>query len=648
LFDMPPPFKQINRKQFSQLLQEFSFQRAINSVHFHHTSSPNHKDFKGHESVVAMFNHHTKKRGFIDIAQHITIAPDGTIFLGRSWNLPPASSEGVNGTKKVGTFMFETAGNFNVGADPFTGPQRETVIAVIALVQMRFGLPPTELHFHREFKNTDCPGSSLNKDVIIQAVSRLHEAPNDLEASSATNRPITDESFDIQEVVRELKQADRVGGALSSDATLDEEDTHGYIPEGRMKMEIPIDKNGLKAPRRNVTRHYRTLLKARESASVSNDGLVGLESPGQGESDLSDSAIKDRLNSTRAELRAIIKEYLGDRAELYEIAEEIVTKGGEALRILRGEDDDKLAERGDILDDLEAIVRTDGSRPSFMVRNSEVDLTTSPTGSWGDWITVSADLLSGALDCVGRIDVPGSSQGFQGTGFLIQEDLIITNRHVLQVTADWQEDGTWVIKPGAAIDFGHEFRARDTLNRRAIRRVLFAGREPIYGSIDHKKLDLAVFELEPAEPVARPTLVLAVDASEDWPQPELTIYTVGYPGNPGPSAAPPTLLEKLFQSTYGHKRLAPGLLIQSQLNVHTWTLAHDATTLGGNSGSVVLVAGREHAAAGLHYGGRWGDPRENWGHVLGRVLDLAGSGSDKTLREIFEDRGVKLVNRINA
>jgi hypothetical protein len=123
------------------------------------------------------------------------------------------------------------------------------------------------------------------------------------------------------------------------------------------------------------------------------------------------------------------------------------------------------------------------------------------------------------------------------------------------------------------------------------------------------------------------------------------VFTIGYPANPGHGYAL-SLLEQLFQSTYGFKRLAPGRVITSQFTNKAWTTTHDATTLGGNSGSVLLVAGREHIAAGLHSGGRISKPLENWGHILGAVLDQPGDpATPTTLREQFQKFGVTLIDR---
>ncbi len=57
--------------------------------------------------------------------------------------------------------------------------------------------------------------------------------------------------------------------------------------------------------------------------------------------------------------------------------------------------------------------------------------------------------------------------------------------------------------------------------------------------------------------------------------------------------------QRIFDGIYNVKRLAPGQVTQL---AGEDLLLHDATTLGGNSGSVIvdLVSGK---AAGLHFGG---------------------------------------------
>jgi Trypsin-like peptidase domain len=385
----------------------------------------------------------------------------------------------------------------------------------------------------------------------------------------------------------------------------------------------------------DVSLHYTNLL-----SGAADSGLESTETPGP---DLSDPGIADRVKTARAELHQIVRDHLGDKADLHAIADRIADEGGSALRLLRDEGPD-VAQNADVLGGLEGIVRTDGSRPSFMIRDGEVDRTTSPVRDWGPTLDTSAESLAKAIACVGRIDLPGAPAGYQGTGFLIQENLIVTNRHVLQSIAD-PVDGTWKFRPGASIDFGHEFRGRGSVTARALKSLVFTGSKVIKpGSpVDHSKLDIAVIEIEPVTP--SPADVLAVDASVDWASPDLIVFTIGYPANPGPNYAL-SLLEQLFQSTYGCKRLAPGRVMTSQITTQAWTTAHDATTLGGNSGSVVLVAGREHIAAGLHYGGRNGEPRENWGHILGRVLDEPGAAATPTtLREQFRKFGVTLIDR---
>ena len=170
---MPTPtFQRLSLDQFSQLLQRFPFTRQVNAVHMHHTWRPARADFQGHSTIVSMWRFHTQEMGWRDIAQHITIDPEGFIWLGRNWNLPPASAAGHNGNAQFGPFMFEMIGNFDAGHDPFDGAQRETALQVIARVQARFGLPAQTLLFHHAMSAKSCPGSSLDYGEILQAVEQ--------------------------------------------------------------------------------------------------------------------------------------------------------------------------------------------------------------------------------------------------------------------------------------------------------------------------------------------------------------------------------------------------------------------------------------------------------------------------------------------
>ena len=63
----------------------------------HHTWRPNHSNFNGknHQALQdGMRNYHTKNNGWSDIAQHVTLFPDGKFLTGRSFNQSPAGITG--------------------------------------------------------------------------------------------------------------------------------------------------------------------------------------------------------------------------------------------------------------------------------------------------------------------------------------------------------------------------------------------------------------------------------------------------------------------------------------------------------------------------------------------------------------------------
>jgi hypothetical protein len=216
---MPPPFTSLSIEDLAALLQRFPFRRRISSVHMHHTWRPNHAQWRGHDSIVGMWRFHTQERGFSDIAQHLTIAPDGVLWTGRDWNTAPASAKGFNGNESSIPFMFEIVGDFDRGRDRLEGAQRRAVLDVIKLVQARFGLSPETLHFHNEMADKTCPGDSLDRNAWIADV-RAHPLPGGGgPRAAAAAGPFGPEALAINaSVSRAIERLqDRRGGARGED-----------------------------------------------------------------------------------------------------------------------------------------------------------------------------------------------------------------------------------------------------------------------------------------------------------------------------------------------------------------------------------------------------------------------------------------------
>jgi len=174
---MAPRFYPLTLAEFTDLLERFNFTRKIDSVHMHHTWRPNHAQYQGEKSIVAMWRYHTQEKKWRDIAQHISIAPDGTIWTGRNWNAPPVSATGHNGNSMSGPFMFEIIGDFDQGNDCLEGDQLSAVLGVIARVQLHFGLTPETLRFHNAMTTLKtCPGTSFVYGEFLDEVRKARES----------------------------------------------------------------------------------------------------------------------------------------------------------------------------------------------------------------------------------------------------------------------------------------------------------------------------------------------------------------------------------------------------------------------------------------------------------------------------------------
>ncbi|WP_454019557.1 S8 family serine peptidase [Azospirillum sp. Marseille-Q6669] len=288
----------------------------------------------------------------------------------------------------------------------------------------------------------------------------------------------------------------------------------------------------------------------------------------------------------------------------------------------------------------EALVSLTG-RPALRVENRFLDLNAPEVESWLTGIEIGKPDIERVLPSVGRIDLEGEHIG---TGFVVAPGVIMTNRHVLEAIAapvpTRRSPARWVLlSDDTTVNFSAE--ADEDAWRFRVKDVLFAGPDPIEDAVNFAHLDLALLEVETANgpdgslnalPDALPLSMTAKRAIKGR-----NLFVVGYPAQPvvplgdfnGTSRG--EIVEKLrqiFGLRYGRKYFSPGQVSAGAgtdaQDGKAWVLGHDATTLGGNSGSCVIHFGDPMAVVGLHFAGDW--MRANHAHAMAVLRDvLAGA-----------------------
>jgi hypothetical protein len=167
--------KPLSIEAFQDRVETFPWAGEITEFHVHHTADPA-ASWKGAASVESIRNYHVKVRGYRDYAQHVTLGPDGSIWLGRDWNLAPASATGHNGyDNQKRPFMVECFGNYL--HDKLDGPQLANLVLMIAAIQEKWGLSPEAIRFHKEMQATQCPGNLDKQDLVDQVRAARQKIP---------------------------------------------------------------------------------------------------------------------------------------------------------------------------------------------------------------------------------------------------------------------------------------------------------------------------------------------------------------------------------------------------------------------------------------------------------------------------------------
>jgi endonuclease G, mitochondrial len=242
--------------------------------------------------------------------------------------------------------------------------------------------------------------------------------------------------------------------------------------------------------------------------------------------------------------------------------------------------------------ELESIVMR-RERPVLTIKNNVTQLVfidQVDSEIWEGRLKKATPILGDAIRAVGRINLTGGPLDWVGTGWLIAENVIVTNRHVALEFAQRRGDG-FTFSMGlteritADVDFLQEIDNPE--------RLVFKLIKPLHIE-DAPGPDVALFEIEAVSgdaKLALPIELATVIAKAD------NVATIGYPAYD--SRIPePDLMERIYGRTYNKKRLAPGGVTRVE-ETRIW---HNCTTLGGNSGSVVFDLDNGNAI-GLHFSG---------------------------------------------
>lgn len=276
----------------------------------------------------------------------------------------------------------------------------------------------------------------------------------------------------------------------------------------------------------------------------------------------------------------------------------------------------------------EAVIKADGSRPSFLLRQGKIDPNDPFAGSWGDRLVALRDAIETRAALCGRIQpTRGHANRYCGTGALIDPGgpWVLSNFHVIQQALgsyplfQFPTERGLRITGGLEIDFSAETDASDT-NRWTIDEAVFPnGAGQGFGFIDAVLLRLGRSLDGKSLPASEPghdTDRIAFSSAQGFVTGEMPVLAlIGFPNRPPQSSGIGAGIDwgwvvgQLFGGRFGVKRFAPGEFYRA-VGSHPkdaetrYTFGYDATTMKGSSGSPAFsLTAAQCPAFGLHFAG---------------------------------------------
>lgn len=201
--------------------------------------------------------------------------------------------------------------------------------------------------------------------------------------------------------------------------------------------------------------------------------------------------------------------------------------------------------------------------------------------------------IEAALPSIGRIELPNHPKlPYGGTGFVVGQNLLMTNRHVAEIFATGLGNEGLLFRSGhtAGIDFKKENNGGSTSYFRVAKILMI-----------HPYWDMALLVTEGLNSHHKP-LTLSVQHPGDMAGREVAV--IGYPAPDDRNDL--AVQNRVFRDLFYVKRMQPGKL-GPRARIESFghfvdSITHDSSTLGGNSGSAAIDVETGHVV-GLHFMG---------------------------------------------
>ena len=213
-------------------------------------------------------------------------------------------------------------------------------------------------------------------------------------------------------------------------------------------------------------------------------------------------------------------------------------------------------------------------------------------------LTLASDRIHSLLPLIGRIDVKNfPSTDYVGTGWFVDTDIVVTNRHVASLIAKWDgREFVFALGIGGRPIVSSVCTTRENGEAAPDSARVFGIEKVLYIERDSGPNDIAFLKVSRRTNGTRPASIKVASTNIAA---ERRVCVIGYPARAPSSVIPDqALMQELYLGVYDVKRIAPGFSMPDEGSLGT----HDCTTLGGNSGSVVIDL-ETGEAVGLHFSG---------------------------------------------